>query len=680
MRQVHGKIIRIFLIIALMMNGEIALMSQDSLLNVITSTEDDSLKIELMIDLADQYSRSDQNDMADRYYREAIALAIADDMQNLRATALDKLGTHLRRIGLFDQSLEYHLQALEISSDLGEKHLLASIYNHIGVVYRRKSEDNLALKNHLMALRTAEEIRDKRNISYACNSIGIIYTYQKNFDEALDYFNRALKLAGDNNNMTGVAINLNSVAWVYELQEQYDSAIVYYERSLEVNRKAGNQRGMAICNNDLGKLYHTIGAYNRSLDYYGRAREIYEKSDDLMHIAINRINLGQVYTDMQEFDRALRELNSGLELAGKLNSKRLLMDGYEQLANTYERTGNLDDALYYLRLYANYRDSIYNEESARQIAEFKTLFDTEQKEKENILLTSEKQALDAQVKRQRLTVMTVSSVLLLLAGLTIYLVVIRRKLLLYQKQVSRQNEQLRRNEKKLSEMIATKDKFFKIIAHDLRNHFNVLMGFSELLSQTHREIDVDERDDMISNVTEISKETFSLLENLLVWARSQTENLPFAPKEQKLFTLVDATLDALHSMAKSKNITITSNVDHELDVYADMDMLKTILRNLVMNAVKFSHEGGEITVNAESGPDFLTISVSDQGVGMSSEKLKVLFDISHKTTSMGTGNEQGTGLGLMLCKEFAERHGGKIRVESEEGKGSVFHIMLPHGP
>ncbi|MEX0986982.1 MAG: tetratricopeptide repeat-containing sensor histidine kinase [Bacteroidales bacterium] len=664
-------------LILLLVAGILPVYAQDSLLRAIESATGDSVKIELMLKLADSYSRTDNNQLAGEYYREAISLATVTENLKLQVSGLDKLGTHVRRAGLYDQSLEYHLHALELAPPLNDNQLLASIYNHIGVAYRRKTEDNLALKYHLTALSMAEENQDARNISYACNSIGIIYTYQKNYSEAMGYFNRALLLSNTQDNQTGIAINLNTIAWVYELQEMYDSAIVYYERSLAVNENAGNQTGMAICYNDLGKLYRTIGEYKRSLEYYGRSLDIHEHTDDLMHMSINRINLGQVYADLGDYNRSLTELNTGLEYAQQLGTKRLIMESYEQLAVTYEKIRQPETALKYIRLYAAYRDSIYNEESSRQIAEFKTLFDTEKKEKENILLASERNALDAQVKRQRLTVITVSVFLLLFTLLSIYLFVIRRKLLLYQRKVNHQNEQLIENEAKLNDMIATKDKFFKIIAHDLRNYFNGLLGYSELLENEHRELNEDERDKMIKNIAAISKNSFALLENLLVWSRSQTENLPFCPKQYMLQELVGSNLATMESQLKRKGLKLISAVDKDILVFGDKEMLNTVLRNLIMNAVKFSNEGGEIRIDAKRENERVTISVSDQGIGMSQEKLNILFDISQKTSTLGTDREKGTGLGLVLCKELIEAQGGSISVESEKGKGSVFYITLP---
>lgn len=671
-----GNSILFFFLVQFMVAGTLTVCAQDSLVHAAENANEDSVRLELMIELADNYSRADSTKLAGQYYREAIALATSANQMKYLALALDKLGSLVRRTGLYDQSLAYHQEAMEIAEELNDKQLLASIYDHIGVVYRRKTEDNLALKYHLMALRTAEEIQDSRIIAYASNSIGIIYTYQKNYDEALEYFNRALALAEAQDNQTGMAINLNCIAWVYEEQENYDSAIAFYEQSLEVNERSGNLEGMAICYNDLGKLYRSMGQYNRSLEYYQKSHEIHESTGDHLHLARNMINLGQVYADLGEYQQSLSELYSALDMASELGSKRLLMNCYEQLAITHEELENFESSVYYLKNYAAYRDSIYNEESSRQIAEFKTLFDTEKKESENIVLAAEKSALDAQIKKQRAAVFAISAFLLLFTAISIYLFVIRRKLLQYQDKIYHQNEQLIENEKKLNEMIATKDKFFKIIAHDLRNHFNGLLGYSDLLAQTHKDLDIEERENMINDLADISKNTFSLLENLLVWSRSQTEALPFSPKKFRLARLIDTNLQTLHSHAKSKGLQLISNVNKDIMVYADKEMLDTVLRNLVINAIKFSTKGKEVSIDATREGDRVRISVTDQGIGMSRDKLEILFDITQKTSTLGTGREKGTGLGLALCKEFIDKHGGEIHVESEEGKGSVFSVVL----
>ena len=230
----------------------------------------------------------------------------------------------------------------------------------------------------------------------------------------------------------------------------------------------------------------------------------------------------------------------------------------------------------------------------------------------------------------------------------------------------------------LKELNATKDKLFSIIAHDLKSPFNSILGFSDLLLENIRNYDIDKTETYISNINLTSKHILVLLENLLDWAKTQTGLIVFKPKRQDLKAIVQDIIDMLDSTAKIKNISLNISAVSNMDVYADPNMLHTILRNLISNAIKFTKSGGNIDIIAISEQDHVKISVIDNGVGMNEETLNKIFGIETNFTSNGTANEKGTGLGLILCKEFVEKHGGKIWVESELGKGSRFIFTLPN--
>jgi signal transduction histidine kinase/ligand-binding sensor domain-containing protein len=229
----------------------------------------------------------------------------------------------------------------------------------------------------------------------------------------------------------------------------------------------------------------------------------------------------------------------------------------------------------------------------------------------------------------------------------------------------------------LNELNASKDKFFSIIAHDLKNPFNTIIGFSEMLKEAVISNDPKIIFKYASMINISSVQTFRLLENLLEWANSQRGKISFEPVVINISELVNEEFTMLDDMAKGKNIELKSNVPEEITIEADKNMIRTILRNLVTNAIKFTHKNGKVEVNAITYKNHLEISVSDNGVGMSKDIMAKLFKIDANLYSRGTENERGTGLGLFLCKEFVEKHGGKIWTESEEGKGSTFKILLP---
>jgi PAS domain S-box-containing protein len=242
----------------------------------------------------------------------------------------------------------------------------------------------------------------------------------------------------------------------------------------------------------------------------------------------------------------------------------------------------------------------------------------------------------------------------------------------------KQAEQIiKENEIKLRELNFAKDKLFSIIAHDLRSPFQNIIGLSQLLIGDEKEGYVAQSEMYADLINSTARDTLVLLDNLLNWAKSQTGQLSFNPKKTILSSIIREGINISNSRAFFKNISLNINQPENVEVYADENMVMLILRNLITNAIKFTNPGGKIDVNVIPGIKYVEISILDNGVGMDEEKIKTLFNISSNTSSFGTENEKGSGLGLVLCKEFVEKQNGKIWVESAVGKGSNFKFTLP---
>jgi PAS domain S-box-containing protein len=236
---------------------------------------------------------------------------------------------------------------------------------------------------------------------------------------------------------------------------------------------------------------------------------------------------------------------------------------------------------------------------------------------------------------------------------------------------------LKQQEEKLRELNATKDKFFSIISHDLRGPFQTILGFSQLALESAKK---EEYSRMVTYANEIYKATqlsYNLLNNLLDWSRLQRGKMKYTPEIVELNSIINKALNLLKANRKEKNINLELSVDNNLHVFGDQFMLETILRNLISNAIKFTHNNGTITISATHKADGTQIIVKDTGVGIKKENIPKLFNIGNGYKTTGTNKEQGTGLGLTLCKEFVEKHGAKLEVESEEGKGSAFWFTIP---
>ncbi len=229
----------------------------------------------------------------------------------------------------------------------------------------------------------------------------------------------------------------------------------------------------------------------------------------------------------------------------------------------------------------------------------------------------------------------------------------------------------------LKELNATKDKFFRIVAHDLKSPFNAILGFTSTLLHNINLYTSEEIKEYVKIIDDSARNTYGLLENLLNWSQAQTGKTIYKPDHIDVSKVLIKTIQQLDSVASAKNIKILFDTTIDLSVHADENMLNTVLRNLVNNAIKFTQEGGQIEINAIQNDTHIVFIVKDNGIGMTKNLIDKLFKIEEKVSTKGTNNESGTGLGLLLANEFIKKHNGNIHVESELGKGSIFKILLP---
>ncbi len=243
--------------------------------------------------------------------------------------------------------------------------------------------------------------------------------------------------------------------------------------------------------------------------------------------------------------------------------------------------------------------------------------------------------------------------------------------------------ELQATKKELREALATKDKLFTILAHDLGNLFNGLLGFSSMLAKKNtRTVSNAQKDEYSQHILRMANKGYNLLKNILIWSKSQTGKLQVHPTPIHLQGLVSRNIELHEEKAKEKNINLVSQLDEDASsVFADLNMLDTVIRNLVSNAVKFTLPGGEIKISSKKvAENLIEISVTDNGVGIKAEDIEKLFRIDVVHTTTGTAEEEGNGLGLILCKEFVDKNGGSLSVKSEVGKGTIFSVRLPSIP
>ncbi len=255
--------------------------------------------------------------------------------------------------------------------------------------------------------------------------------------------------------------------------------------------------------------------------------------------------------------------------------------------------------------------------------------------------------------------------------------ILEKKVLERTIQIEEQNSIITSKNLELEELNHTKDKLFSIIGHDLGNQFNIILGFLDVLVSDFKKLDSAKVEYHLKNISNSSKQANTLLENLLTWAKMQTNSIQFMPEAFDLKSQIEQSVKLWEGAASKKKIDIKIVNGEKVNIIADKNMFSTILRNLLANAVKFTNENGKISIAYQAQKNFCEITIKDNGVGIPKENIHKIFRIDRKHSTLGTNGEKGTGLGLMLCKEFVEKHKGKIQVESEPKKGSKFSFTLP---
>lgn len=243
--------------------------------------------------------------------------------------------------------------------------------------------------------------------------------------------------------------------------------------------------------------------------------------------------------------------------------------------------------------------------------------------------------------------------------------------------VEKRTQKTKEYANKLEEANNTKDKFFSIIAHDLKNPFNTLIGYSDILKSDFREYGQDEIFEQLNVIYDTSINGYNLLENLLKWSQSQTNKLLFEPSKINLHKIVQLCIDDIENQSQFKDIDVINDIPESLHIVADENLLQTVLRNLINNAVKFTERNGMVSIGCTRDTEVVEVYVKDNGIGMSKKEKQNIFKIDQVNSKPGTENEKGSGLGLILCKEFVEKHGGRIWVESQHEEGSTFKFTIP---
>jgi len=584
----------------------------------------------------------------------------------------------------FDTSLIYARHALIRSEELNDTNRIATSMKMVGNACYLLGNYTESMELYFASLKLFEELDDSIEIGNIYNNLGVIHLRTSDYQKGLEYFNIALPIQMNHGNMDMVAAIENNIGAIYHEKKEYKKAHDYFLSAYETRKELGEPGQIAVALNNLGEVSNYMERYQEALEYYGESMQISKLMNNLSMLATLNANLGDVYFKMGNYDLSEEYLKSGLQLADEVHELRVKKEIYQSLSELYSQKSNYKEALKNHQLFSDYRDSILSEEKQALLAEMQLKFNAEAFQREINLVRTENELQNKLVSRQRIIILF----LILISSLILFTLYVIYKRNLLKKETNRllteKNEKLNEANKKLQESEsdlkksnATKDKFFSIIGHDLRNPLNALLGFSELISGNPDDYTAEEIQSYVRIINDAAKNIHQLIENLLDWSRSQSGNIEFKPEEFSLKDLISQIKQVNIMHANRKEISISEDIPKDILVFADKNLLATITRNLLNNAIKFTAEKGKITIGAVPENGFIRISITDTGIGMTEEQIQHLFELETSMVVTGTAEEKGTGLGLILCKEFVVMHNGRIWVDSELGKGSSFHFTLP---
>lgn len=559
-----------------------------------------------------------------------------------------------------------------------------------------------------LKLRYAEQLMDKARdadeikfLHHAYLQQGQAYRLMGDFEIAIYALFKALDYAEKCNFQNGIAGTNTALADVYSLIGDNSNAVSYYERSIDYLRISDSSL-LANTLLNLGDEYYMSKIYDKALECFEESRIIYEHLNyDKVGLAYNMGNIGLVYAELDQLDKAesnvrtsietLRELgdhygrsiflsylaeiyqrkgrlsqarslaDSSMSIARRYSLKSEIRDNSLRLADIYAMSADFETAYRFHRQYVALKDSIANDNIYSRIENLKSAFDLAKKQSEVDLLKADK-------RNQQIVItgaILITAILMVLAIVSFG----------YYRSKSQVNLILEDQKATLESLNNTKDKYFSIISHDLRGSVSSFFGISRLIKQLVASKDMNQLLEVADDVDQSVERLSNLLDNLLNWAMQQQGQIPIVFERHNLLKMVLEIADTLSYLAKAKEIKVETVIAKDMSILVDRNTFVTVIRNLVSNALKFTHEKGKIIIKAEWEDHKTIISIIDNGIGIDEHKLSLLFDSAEST--YGTSGEKGLGLGLQLVNEFVGLNNGSIRVNSNLGMGAAFVIELP---
>lgn len=627
--------------------------------------------------IGDYYNKTYRNKEAVSVLKKCYSLFSSIDSTYDMAIVNTLLGTTYTNLMKYDSSLYYlNLSNRNIDSTTHTS-LLAANLNNMANAYESLGRKEIAMNYYLRALTIFNLLGQKNNESISLRNIGLINMDLQIYDQAIAYLEKAENIDIELDNKLQLCSTYNSMGIAYREITDFDTALIITQNALDIAESLNNDYMIAQSNHNMGVICNRLKLFEDAIRYFSKSLEITEKYDIVTGSIYNMISIGKVYTELGDYYKADGYLFDALRLCENNNFNDINDELYQAISVNYQRWGKYNSALQFYQLFEHLKDSINNLEKLRELQNIQIKYETDQKEIENQQLKVQNKLQEYVIFKQRIFVVAFVLLSIIAILVIVMLITVRSKRKKRYLILRAKNRKINEQSEELTTSNQTKDKLFSIIAHDLRSPFGSLMGFSSLLQEEAESGNFENILYYSQQLNSTTKSTFELLDNLLNWSRSQQEKLKSVIVTIDLNSTIDEIIRTIQDKADEKQIIILNLIVENTEVKTDKNMLMVIVRNLVSNAIKFTPKGGEIKIISRIENDWNILSIQDNGVGMEKSVLDTVLSGSPGYTTKGTEMEQGSGLGLMLVKDFVERLGGMVWVESTLNEGSVFSFKIP---
>jgi two-component system, sensor histidine kinase and response regulator len=624
-----------------------------------------------LIALSDLYILREIPDSAMVPVREGISQSRDSEY---RMKFLNRRGTISRLENQPIESIRFYNQALVLADSLNSVYEKAIINYNLSLSQRMLGDFSSAFEYLYRSLLQSEQARNSRLMAYVLNDIGELYHELGNTRDGIYYLEASEEISRDLNlidNLVRVLVNLGILH--RELGE-YQEANQFFSDSKSILEEFNDLSNLVNVDYHLGLLRLQQGDLAAARTYFTEGLEISRDHNLMEGVFYNSFGLGQLEKESGNHSRALDWLNDAYDHAKMLNSNQLISNVLEEVYNLYKQSGQVYLALETLESLKTHDDSVRTLERERSRAEYEALLESRRQEEMNRVLLARQAEQEARLQLQKGLGIGTLIVLTIVLGVTLFLYRNIRYRDKMNEELKERNKEISSKNEELDRLNNIKNKMFAVVAHDLRGPLSSLQSLLYLLRE--HDLSKDELDQITNSLEQSLHDNATTMENLLAWAKSQMSGINVNYRDFKLRVGADAVISQVKFQAEQKEIEILNEIEADLEIYADYDMIKLIMRNIISNAVKFCTAGDQIIIRTVQDHAFTMISIRDTGRGIREvDKHKIFND--ENFTQEGTKNEQGSGLGLALCKEFVQKHGGRIWFESEFGIGTEFSFTIP---